>query len=89
MANSLTITAIFLLWKFAETGQIFFPVHKTPFTDDCGATRDVKGGTGSLVELAFSGRHIGISVQVLTQKFTGVSNSFRGNVAAPVFFWSP
>ena len=30
--------------------------------DDCAASKDVKGRTGDLVSLAFSARHMGISV---------------------------
>jgi len=56
--------------------------------DDCAASKDVKGRTGELVNLAFSGRHIGISVWVLTQKLTGITASFRENVAALVLFYT-
>ena len=38
--------------------------------DDCAASKDVKGRTGELVNLAFSARHMGISVWALTQKLT-------------------
>jgi len=44
--------------------------------DDCAASKDVKGRTGELVNLAFSGRHMGISVWALTQKLTGITASF-------------
>ena len=57
--------------------------------DDCAALKDVKGRTGQLVNLGFSARHIGISVWVLTQKLTGISASFRENVAAIVIFYTP
>ena len=57
--------------------------------DDCAASRDVKGRTGQLVNLGFSARHICISVWVLTQKLTGMTASFRENVAAIVLFYSP
>jgi len=57
--------------------------------DDCAASKDVKGRTGQLVNLAFSGRHIGISVWVVTQKLTGITASFRENVAAVVLFYTP
>ena len=50
--------------------------------DDCAASKDVKGRTGELVNLAFSARHMGISVWALTQKMTGITASFRENVAA-------
>ena len=57
--------------------------------DDCAASKNVKGRTGELVHLAFSARHIGISVWVLTQKMTGITSSFRENVAAIVLFYTP
>ena len=54
--------------------------------DDCAGSKDVKGRTGELVNLAFSARHMGISVWALTQKLTGITSSFRENVAAIVLF---
>ena len=57
--------------------------------DDCAASKDVKGRTGELVNLTFSARHLGISVWVLTQKLTGITASFRENVAAIVLFYNP
>jgi len=57
--------------------------------NDCAASKDVKGHTGELVNLAFSARHMGISVWVLTQKLTGITSSFRENVAAIVLFYTP
>jgi len=57
--------------------------------DDCAASKEVKGRTGQLVNLAFSARHIGISVWVLTQKMTSITASFRENVAAIVLFYTP
>ena len=57
--------------------------------DDCAASKDVKGHTGQLVELAFSVRHFSISVWLLTQKITSITLSFCENVAAIVFFYTP
>ena len=57
--------------------------------DDCAASKDVKGRTGQLVNLGFSARHTGLSVWVLTQKLTGITASFRENVAAIVLFYTP
>ena len=54
--------------------------------NDCADSKDVKGRTGELVNLAFSTRHIGISVWVLTQKMTGIRASFRENVAGIILF---
>ena len=56
--------------------------------DDCAASKDVKGRTGKLVNLAFSARHMGISTWVLTQKLTRITSSFRENVAAIVLFYT-
>ena len=57
--------------------------------DDCAASKGVKGRTGELVNLAFSARHMGISVWVLTQKMTSITASFQENVAAIVLFYTP
>ena len=42
-----------------------------------------------LIDLAFSGRHKGISVWVLTQKLTSIAKPFGDNVALVVAFHSP
>jgi len=57
--------------------------------DDCTASKDMKGHTGEVVNLAFSARHMGISVWALTQKLPGITASFRENVAAIVLFYTP
>ena len=57
--------------------------------DDCAASKDVKGRTGELVKLGFSGRHSSISVWVLTQQLSSIAKSFRENVAAIVLFYTP
>ena len=57
--------------------------------DDCAASKDVKGRTGELVNLGFSGRHTGISVWILTQHLTSITASFHDNVAAVVLFYTP
>ena len=69
-------------WVFEGTNTLIV-------LDDCAASKDVKGRTGQLVNLGFSARHIGISVWVLTQKLTGITASFRENVAAIVLFNTP
>ena len=70
--------------KFAFTGT-----NTLIILDDCAASKDVKGRTGELVNLAFSARHISISTWVLTQKYTSITASFRENVAAVVIFYTP
>ena len=57
--------------------------------EDCAASKDVKRCTGQLVNLAFSARHFGISVWVLSQKLTGITASFRENATAIVLFYTP
>ena len=68
-------------WLFEGTNALII-------LDDYVASKDVKGRTGELVNLAFSARHMGISVWVLTQMMTGITASFRENVAAIVFFYT-
>ena len=57
--------------------------------DDCAASKDVKKKTNELVNLAFSARHKGISVWVLTQQLTSIAKVFRENIACLVLFYSP
>jgi len=47
--------------------------------DDCAASNDVKGAKGELVNLAYNARPIGISVWVVSQKYTAISTDFRQN----------
>ena len=42
--------------------------------DDCAVSKDVKQKTSELVELSFSGRHKGISLWVITQQMTSITN---------------
>ena len=49
----------------------------------------MKERTGELVDLAFSARHIGMSIWVLMQNYTGTSASFWENVAAAILFYTP
>ena len=76
------------LW-LKRTSLYFEGANTLIILDDCAVSKDVKGRTGELVNLAFSARHMGISVLVLTQKLTGITSSFRENVAAIVLFLHP
>ena len=49
----------------------------------------MKKKTNELVNLAFSARHRGISVWVLTQQMTSIAKAFRENIACLVLFYSP
>ena len=57
--------------------------------DDCASSKDVKNRTGELVKLAFSARHVGISVWVMAQQLSSIAKPFRENVAAIVIFYMP
>jgi len=73
-----------------EAREMAFRGHQHALIlDDCAASKDVKGRTGKLVNLAFSARHMGISVWALTQKMTGITASFRENMVAIVLFYTP
>jgi len=49
----------------------------------------VKGATGELVNLAYSARPIGISVWVVTKKYTAITTDFRQNATVLVLFDTP
>lgn len=54
--------------------------HQTLFiVDDCANLWESKNKCTKLTELAFSGRHYGISVWLLTQKYNAVVKDFREN----------
>ena len=54
--------------------------------DDCASSKDVKNRTGELVKLAFSARHVGISIWVMAQQLSSIAKPFRENVAAKAIF---
>jgi len=57
--------------------------------DDCAVSKDLKRRSNQFMDLAFSGRHKGISVWVLTQQLTSIAKPLRDNVALVVAFHSP
>ena len=54
--------------------------------DDCAVSADVKRRTSALIDLAFSGRHIQISLWVVTQQLTSIAKPFRENLGCIVAF---
>ena len=56
---------------------------------DCAVSKDLKQRSNELVKLAFSVKHSGISVWVLTQQLTSNAKVFRENVAALILFFTP
>ena len=57
--------------------------------DDCAVTKELKKRSNEFIKLAFSGRHEGLSVWVLTQQLTSISKPFRDNIACIIAFHNP
>ena len=57
--------------------------------DDCAVSKELKKRSNEFIRLAFSGRHEGLSVWVLTQQLTSIAKPFRDNVACVVAFHNP
>ena len=57
--------------------------------DDCTVSKNLKNRSNKFIELAFSGRHKGLSVWVLTKQLTSIARPFRHNVGCVVAFHSP
>ena len=68
---------------------VFEGTNSLIILDDCAASRDVKKRTNELVNLAFSARHKGLSVWVITQQMTSISKPFRENIPALILFCTP
>ena len=56
--------------------------------DDCSAEKDIVKKRNSLAKLAFSGRHAGISVWILTQKYNSILKDFREQLKTVVLFFT-
>ena len=75
---------------YLEFARIFFSGTNTLIIlDDCAVSKDLKNRTNKFINLAFSGRHAGLSVWVLTQQLTSIAKPFRDNVACVVAFHNP
>ena len=57
--------------------------------DDCAVSKNMKNCSNKFIELAFSGRHRGLSVWLLTQQLTSIAKPFRNNVGCVVTFHNP
>ena len=55
--------------------------------DDCSAEKDIVKKRNALSMLAFSGRHVNISVWILTQKYNAVLKDFREQVKWVALFY--
>ena len=57
-----------------EDGESLFII------DDCSALKDLKTKNQMLSEIAFSGRHAGCSMWILTQKYNSILTDFREQI---------
>ena len=56
--------------------------------DDCANLHDMKKKQSELCFLAFSGRHLGITVWVINQKYNSIVKDFRENIRFLVLFYN-
>jgi len=76
--------------KFLEDIETVFSGKQTlVILDDCAFTKDLKQRSNKFISLAFSGRHLNISLWVLTQQLTAIAKPFRENVACIICFHTP
>ena len=69
--------------------EVFSGANSLIILDDCAVSKDLKSRTNKFINLAFSGRHLFLSVWVLTQQLTSISKPFRDNVACVIAFHNP
>ena len=68
---------------------VFSGANTLIILDDCAVTKELKKRSNEFIKLAFSGRHEGLSVWVLTQQLTSISKPFRDNIACIIAFHNP
>ena len=72
-----------------DVSLLFSGTNTLLILDDCAVSKDLKNRSNKFVDLAFSGRHDGLSVWVLTQQLTSIAKPFRENVSCVVTFHNP
>ena len=72
-----------------DVSLIFSGTKTLLILDDCAVSKDLKNRSNKFVDLAFSGRHDGLSVWVVTQQLTSIAKPFRENVSCVVAFHNP
>ena len=72
-----------------DVSELFSGTNTLLILDDCAVSKDLKHRSNKFIDLAFSGRHDGLSVWVLTQQLTSIAKPFRENVACVVAFHNP
>ena len=69
-----------------DSADLFSGTNTLIILDDCAVSKDLKKRSSKFINLAFSGRHEGLSVWVLTQQLTSIAKPFRKYVACVVAF---
>ena len=72
-----------------DVSLLFSGTNTLLILDDCAVSKDLKNRSNKFIDLAFSGRHDGLSVWVVTQQLTSISKPFRENVSCVVTFHNP
>ena len=72
-----------------ECAHLFSGTNTLIILDNCAVSKDLKRHWNKFTNLAFSGRHEGLSVWVLTQQLTSKAKPFHENVACVVAFHNP
>ena len=72
----------------SDGSTLFAGTNTLIILDDCAMSKEMKKRSNKLIELAFSGRHKGLSVWVLTQQLTSIAKPFRDNVACVIAFYT-
>ena len=83
-SNSDEITSL-----LTDVSLLFSGTNTLLILDDCAVSKDLKQRSNKFIDLAFSGRHDGLSVWVLTQQLTSIAKPFRENVSCVVTFYNP
>src|SRR5712675_1897453 len=89
--NNENIIIIRLDYNLDELLQInmkHFANTKTLFLiDDCANLHDSKIKESAISQLAFPGRHYGISTWIITQKYNAIVKDFRDNIRMLILFF--
>ena len=72
-----------------DVSLIFSGTNTLLILNDCAVSKDLKNRSNKFIDLAFSGRHDGLSVWVVTQQLTSIAKPFRENVSCVVAFHNP
>ena len=72
-----------------DVSLLFSGTNTLLILDDCAVSKDLKHRSNKFIDLAFSGRHDGLSVWVVTQQLTSITKPFRENVSCVVTFHNP